>query len=127
MNLKKGTEKQGSVETLEKYLEESKLTNDNTLNIYEGQKGTCYKIKNHTEKILLNISCGSDDEIEDFLLRIRFVVDEHNHSKLDDIIKKEIGNIYKISVIEHLYSLKPREDLFERWNIPPKIASGNFI
>ncbi|WP_038248521.1 hypothetical protein [Wolbachia endosymbiont of Glossina morsitans morsitans] len=64
VNLKKGTEKQGSVETLEKYLEESKLTNDNTLNIYEGQKGTCYKIKNHTEKILLNISCGSDDEID---------------------------------------------------------------
>ncbi|WP_265030225.1 tetratricopeptide repeat protein [Wolbachia endosymbiont (group A) of Philonthus cognatus] len=165
VNLKKGTEKQGSVETLEKYLEESKLTNDNTLNIYEGQKGTCYKIKNHTE-LKKYFSCGSDDEIEDFLLRIRFVVDQPNHSKLDDIIKKEIGNIYKISgeedidtvfvrvfdkvekwwaqkgskvsyltrkddyfreAIEHLYSLKPREDLFERWNIPPKIASGNFI
>ncbi|WP_353271421.1 FxSxx-COOH system tetratricopeptide repeat protein [Wolbachia endosymbiont (group A) of Rhorus exstirpatorius] len=165
VNLKKGTEKQGSVETLEKYLEESKLTNDNTLNIYEGQKGTCYKIKNHTE-LKKYFSCGSDDEIEDFLLRIRFAVDQPNHSKLDDIIKKEIGNIYKISgeedidtvfvrvydkvgkwwaqqgskvsyltrkddyfreVIEHLYSLKPREDLFERWNIPPKIASGNFI
>ncbi|EAL58665.1 conserved hypothetical protein, partial [Wolbachia endosymbiont of Drosophila ananassae] len=38
-----------------------------------------------------------DDEIEDFLLRIRFVVNQPNHSKLDDIIKKEIGNIYKIS------------------------------
>ncbi|EAL59537.1 hypothetical protein WwSim0760, partial [Wolbachia endosymbiont of Drosophila simulans] len=107
-----------------------------------------------------------DDEIEDFLLRIRFVVNQPNHSKLDDIIKKEIGNIYKISgkkdidmvfdfacgkvekwweqqgsevsyltrkddyfkeAIEHLYSLKPRENLFERWNIPPKIAGRNFI
>lgn len=94
-------------------------------------------------------SCGSEDEIEDFLLRIRFVVNQPNHSKSDDIIKKEIGNVYKISgeedidtvfvrvydkvekwwaqqgskvsyltrkddyfreVIEHLYSLKPRED-----------------
>ncbi|WP_264732266.1 tetratricopeptide repeat protein [Wolbachia endosymbiont (group A) of Sphaerophoria taeniata] len=165
VNLKKGAEKQGSIETLEKYLEESKLTNDNILSIYEGQKGTCYKIKNHIE-LKKYFSCGSEDEIEDFLLRIRFVVNQPNHSKSDDIIKKEIGNVYKISgeedidtvfvrvydkvekwwaqqgskvsyltrkddyfreVIEHLYSLKPREDLFERWNIPPKIASGNFI
>ncbi|EAL58666.1 kinesin light chain [Wolbachia endosymbiont of Drosophila ananassae] len=34
---------------------------------------------------------------------------------------------YFKEAIEHLYSLKPRENLFERWNIPPKIAGRNFI
>ncbi|WP_341817460.1 hypothetical protein [Wolbachia endosymbiont (group A) of Pherbina coryleti] len=94
VNLKKGTEKQGKVETLEEYLEESKLTDDNILSIYEGHRGTCYKIKNHIE-LKKYFSCGSEDEIEDFLLRIRFVVNQPNHSKLDDIIKKEIGRYTK--------------------------------
>ncbi|WP_232503081.1 hypothetical protein [Wolbachia endosymbiont of Cimex lectularius] len=96
VNLKKGAAKQGSIETLEKYLEESTLTDDNTLNTCKGQRGACYKIKNHTE-LKKYFSCGSDDEIEDFLLRLRFVVNQPNHSELDDIIKKEIGNVYKIS------------------------------
>ncbi|MGL9760873.1 MAG: hypothetical protein ACR5LB_01390 [Wolbachia sp.] len=96
MNLKKGEAKQGSIETLEKYLEESTLTDDNTLNTCKGQREACYKIKNHTE-LKKYFSCGSDDEIEDFLLRLRFVVNQPNHSELDDIIKKEIGNVYKIS------------------------------
>ncbi|MDR0288578.1 MAG: tetratricopeptide repeat protein [Rickettsiales bacterium] len=163
VNLKKGTGKQGSVETLGKYLEESKLTNDNILSIYESQKGTCYKIKNHTE-LKKYFSCGSDNEIEDFLLRIRFVVNQPNHSKLDDIIKKEIENVYKISgkedidtvfvrvydkvekwwtqkgskvlyltrkddyfkeVVEYLYSLKPKEDLPEFWQVP--FRNYNFV
>ncbi|MDX5487561.1 MAG: hypothetical protein O7150_02055 [Wolbachia endosymbiont of Andrena praecox] len=59
VNLKKGAAKQGSIETLEKYLEESKLIDDNILSIYEGQKGTCYKIKNHTE-LKKYFSCGSE-------------------------------------------------------------------
>ncbi|WP_353275240.1 tetratricopeptide repeat protein [Wolbachia endosymbiont (group A) of Pipizella viduata] len=163
VNLKKGTEKQGKVETLEKYLEESKLTDDNILSIYEGHKGTCYKIKNHIE-LKKYFSCGSEDEIEDFLLRIRFVINQPNHSKLDDIIKKEIWNIYKISgkknidmvfdfargkvekwweqqgsevsyltrkdnyfkeAIEHLYSLKLKEDLPEFWQVP--LRNYNFV
>ncbi|WP_225537919.1 hypothetical protein [Wolbachia endosymbiont of Mansonella perstans] len=49
VNLKKGAAKQGSIETLEKYLEELTLTDDNTLNTCKGQKGACYKIKNHTK------------------------------------------------------------------------------
>ncbi|WP_425383580.1 tetratricopeptide repeat protein [Wolbachia endosymbiont (group A) of Melieria omissa] len=163
VNLKKGTEKQGKVETLEEYLEESKLTDDNILSIYEGHRGTCYKIKNHIE-LKKYFSCGSEDEIEDFLLRIRFVVNQPNHSKLDDIIKKEIGSIYKISgkknidmvfdfargkvekwweqqgsevsyltrkdnyfkeAIEHLYSLKLKEDLPEFWQVP--LRNYNFV
>lgn len=163
VNLKKGTEKQGSVETLEKYLEESKLTDDNILSIYEGHRGTCYKIKNHTE-LKKYFSCGSNDEIEDFLLRLRFVVNQPNHSKLDDIIKKEIENVYKISgeedidtvfvrvydkvekwwvqqgsevsyltrkddyfkkAIEHLYNLKPKENLHEFWQVSTR--NYNFV
>ncbi|MDM8334915.1 hypothetical protein [Wolbachia pipientis] len=81
-------------------MEESKLTDDKTLNIYERRKGTCYKVRNHTE-LKKYFSCGSESEIEDFLLRLRFVVNQPNHSELDNIlkkeIKKEIGNIYKIS------------------------------
>ncbi|MFP3020454.1 MAG: hypothetical protein ACEY3F_03815 [Wolbachia sp.] len=115
VNLKKCAAKQGSIETLEKYLEESKLTDDNTLNIYEGQKGTCYKIKNHIE-LKKYFSCGSDDEIEDFLLRIRFVVNQPNHSKLDDIIKKEIENKYKISGKEDIDTVFVRVcDKVEKW------------
>lgn len=163
VNFKKGAEKQGSIETLEKYLEESKLTDDNILSIYEGHRGTCYKIKNHIE-LKKYFSCGSEDEIEDFLLRIRFVVNQPNHSKLDDIIKKEIGNVYKISgeedidtvfvrvydkvekwwaqqgskvsyltrkddyfreVIEHLYNLKPKENLDEFWQVSTR--NYNFV
>ncbi len=89
VNLKKGTEKQGKVETLEEYLEESKLTDDNILSIYEGHRGTCYKIKNHLE-LKKYFSCGSEDEIEDFLLRIRFVVNQPSQPKLESIIKREI-------------------------------------
>ncbi|NEV48989.1 tetratricopeptide repeat protein [Wolbachia pipientis] len=163
MNLKKGAGKQGSVETLEKYLEESKLLDSNILSIYEGQKGTCYKIKNHTE-LKKYFSCGSDNKIEDFLLRLRFAVNQPSHSKLDDIIKEEIGNIYKISdkkdidmifdfvrgkmekwwaqkgskvpyltreddyfkeAIEHLYSLKPKENLPGFWQVP--LRNYNFV
>ncbi|MDR2609548.1 MAG: hypothetical protein LBC06_03055 [Rickettsiales bacterium] len=163
VNLKKGTEKHGKVEILEKYLEESTLTDDNILSIYEGQKGTCYKIKNHTE-LKKYFSCSSKDEIEDFLLRIRFVVDQPNHSELDDIIKKEIGNVYKISgeedintvfvcvydkvekwwaqkgskvpyltrkddyfkeAMEHLYSLKPKENLDRFWQV--SFRNYNFV
>lgn len=166
VNLKKGTEKQGKVETLEKYLEESKLTDDNILSIYEGQKGTCYKIKNHLE-LKKYFSCGSEDEIEDFLLRIRFVVNQPSQPKLESIIKREIeveiekkyetsekkdadmvfGSVYQDvkkclakgskvpyltrkdnyfkKAIEHLYSLKLKEDLPEFWQVP--LRNYNFV
>ncbi len=158
VNLKKGTEKQGKVETLEEYLEESKLTDDNILSIYEGHRGTCYKIKNHLE-LKKYFSCGSEDEIEDFLLRIRFVVNQPSQPKLESIIKREIeveiekkyetsekkdadmvfGSVYQDvkkclakgskvpyltrkdnyfkEAIEHLYSLKPKENLDEFWQV----------
>ncbi|MGL9779190.1 MAG: hypothetical protein ACR5K5_02880 [Wolbachia sp.] len=166
VNLKKGTEKQGKVETLEEYLEESKLTDDNILSIYEGQKGTCYKIKNHLE-LKKYFSCGSEDEIEDFLLRIRFVVNQPSQPKLESIIKREIeveiekkyktsekkgadmvfGSVYQDvkkrlakgskvpyltrkdnyfkKAIEHLYSLKLKEDLPEFWQVP--LRNYNFV